>query len=57
MVDERSNERAIQSPTNERHCPDCAALARFTTSLLDVKRGKTVRLYRCDPCQKEIWDE
>jgi transposase-like protein len=57
MVDGYSNERTIQSSTTEKHCPSCAALARFTTSLLDVKRGKTVRLYRCDSCQKEIWDE
>jgi hypothetical protein len=30
---------------------------RFWMSLLDVKRAKLVPVYRCDPCQKEIWDD
>ena len=40
---------------SERHCPRCVVPARFITSLLDVKQGKIVQVYRCDPCQKEIW--
>ena len=41
----------------QRDCPACAEPARYMTSILDVKRDRLVRIFRCDPCKKEIWDE
>ena len=26
------------------------------TSILDVKRNKPVKIFRCDTCREEIWD-
>jgi transposase-like protein len=56
MVDLATSDQDVPQKTDPR-CPSCAASARFRMSLLDVKQGKLVRLYRCDRCQKEIWDE
>jgi uncharacterized protein with PIN domain len=56
MVELATSDQDIPQKTDPR-CPSCAAPARFNMSLLDVKRDKSVRLYRCDRCQKIIWDE
>jgi hypothetical protein len=38
-------------------CPEGAAVApRLILKFLDVRRGKTVRLYRCK-CGECIWDD
>jgi len=36
-------------------CPQCKMPARYFTSLLDVKRNRSVLIYRCDGCREEIW--
>ena len=38
-------------------CPKCAACSRLTHSILDSRRGKTVRLYRCAGCGECLWDD
>jgi hypothetical protein len=50
-------ERGVLQPPPAKPCPKCANPARFAMSLLDVRNDRFVRVYRCDPCQKEIWDE
>jgi hypothetical protein len=55
-VDQGEQWRPHQPPP-AKHCPKCANPVRFAMSLLDVRNDKFVRVYRCDPCQKEIWDE
>ena len=37
-------------------CPKCQSPARLFTSILDVKRNKPVKIFRCDTCREEIWD-
>lgn len=37
-------------------CPTCAAFPRLLHSMLDPRRGKTVRLYECR-CGERVWDE
>jgi uncharacterized protein with PIN domain len=41
----------------QRRCPRCAACSRLTHSILDPRRGKTVRLYRCAGCGECLWDD
>lgn len=38
-------------------CPNCAAFARLTHSILDSRRGTTVRLYHCGECGNRLWDD
>jgi hypothetical protein len=37
-------------------CPTCAALPRLTQSILDPRKGRTVRLYQCQ-CGERMWDD
>jgi hypothetical protein len=37
-------------------CPICAALPRLTHTMLDVRSGKTVRLYQCR-CGERVWED
>lgn len=37
-------------------CPTCAALPRLTQSILDPRKGRTVRLYQCQ-CGERVWDD
>ena len=37
-------------------CPSCNALAILVDTMLDPRKGKVVRLYRCS-CGERIWDE
>jgi hydrogenase maturation factor len=36
-------------------CPNCKTPSRYITSMLDVKRDRSVLIYRCDSCREEIW--
>src|SRR5215813_10266437 len=38
-------------------CPNCAAAPRLTHSILDSRRGTTVRLYHCSECGNRLWDD
>lgn len=43
----------------EQHrCPKCGALARTTrtTTFLDPRKGKSVRVFECQ-CGERIWDD
>ena len=55
MTDAMKDVHVWQTPV--RNCPTCTTPARYMTSILDVKRDRLVRLFRCDPCKKEIWDD
>lgn len=46
-----------QTQDGSPRCPSCAAFPRLTTSMLDVKRNKTVRLFTCGSCGERIWDD
>lgn len=56
MVDVKDGEE--RSSPQPRHCPVCNGPARkYMPPMLDLKRSRTVQLYRCDPCEKVIWDD
>lgn len=38
-------------------CPNCVAAPRLTHSILDSRRGTTVRLYHCSECGNRLWDD
>jgi formate dehydrogenase maturation protein FdhE len=40
----------------QRRCPVCAALPRLAQTMLDSRKGKTVRLFQCQ-CGETIWDD
>jgi hypothetical protein len=42
---------------NLRRCPKCAAPTRLTHTILDSRRGSTVRLFRCAACGDRLWDD
>jgi hypothetical protein len=53
------NEAELPKPQMQDHrprCPACAAFPRLAQSLLDTRKGKTVRLYQCR-CGERIWDD
>ena len=37
-------------------CKRCNEPTRFFTSILDVKRNKPIKVFRCDSCLAEHWD-
>jgi hypothetical protein len=37
-------------------CPSCNALPTLVDTMLDPRKGRIVRLYRCS-CGERIWDE
>ena len=39
------------------HCPACAERLSLVTQILDPRRGKTVRLFKCNKCGERIWEE
>jgi hypothetical protein len=47
------------SPTEnqQRRCPKCTAFSRFAHSILDSRRGITLRLYKCIACGEHLWDD
>ncbi|MDN4986659.1 hypothetical protein KUL72_12555 [Bradyrhizobium arachidis] len=36
-------------------CPTCKTPSRYITSMLDVRRDRSILIYRCDTCREEIW--
>jgi len=40
-----------------RRCPRCAVPARLTHTILDSRRGNTVRLFHCGVCGDRLWDD
>ncbi|MDH6261550.1 hypothetical protein [Bradyrhizobium sp. BR13661] len=36
-------------------CPACKTPSRYINSMLDVRRERSVLIYRCDACRKDIW--
>lgn len=47
---------AQQTQDQQPRCPACAAFPRLTQSVLDTRKGKTVRLYQCQ-CGELMWDD
>lgn len=49
----------IESPTDiwRLRCQQCAAHSWLSYSILDSRRGNTVRLYRCAACGEHVWDD
>jgi formate dehydrogenase maturation protein FdhE len=39
-----------QTQDHEQRCPACAASPQLIASTLDVKTGKTIRLFHCTQC-------
>ncbi|MGY4623257.1 hypothetical protein [Bradyrhizobium sp. USDA 4486] len=57
MTDDKEAE--LQKQQTQDHgprCPTCAAFPRLTQSLLDTRKGKTIRLFQCQ-CGERIWDD
>jgi hypothetical protein len=50
----RLNERSVIAAAPD--CPKCKRCVRLTDTLLDVRRGLIVHLYRCE-CGEIIWEE
>ena len=46
-----------QTATAEPRCPNCTAPPRLRHTLLDPRRGRTVRLFECSTCGEWIWDD
>ena len=40
-----------------RRCRKCTAFCRLTHSILDSRRGNTVRVYHCAACGERMWDD
>jgi hypothetical protein len=36
-------------------CPKCERDTRRLTSIFDVKRDRSVLIFRCDACREEVW--
>jgi hypothetical protein len=53
-IEGRLNERSVIAAAP--HCPKCKRCVRLTDTLLDVRRGLIVHLYRCE-CGEIIWEE
>lgn len=56
MVEETKAELPKQQTQDGPRCPTCAAFPRLAQSILDTRKGKTVRLYQCK-CGERIWDD
>lgn len=37
-------------------CPTCRKPTRLSTLIVDVEHARTVPVFFCDTCRKEIWD-
>jgi hypothetical protein len=44
-------------PKDCLRCPKCGAPARLTHTILDSRRGNTVRLFCCAICGDRLWDD
>ncbi len=38
-------------------CPNCATPLRLRQTMLDPRRGRTVRLFECGSCGERLWDD
>ncbi|MBM7484187.1 MULTISPECIES: hypothetical protein [Bradyrhizobium] len=36
-------------------CPKCERGTRCLTSIFDVRRERSVLIYRCDSCREDVW--
>jgi hypothetical protein len=43
-------------PQQPRLCDHCRIPATFKAEVLDVKRGRQVRVHQCTNCAKVIWE-
>jgi DNA-directed RNA polymerase subunit RPC12/RpoP len=46
-----------QMKHRQRRCPRCTVSYRLTYSILDSRRGRTVRLYQCADCGARLWED
>jgi transposase-like protein len=57
MAEEEQQVGAPQAQDVGPRCPSCAAPARRLTSILDVKNNRSIQIFRCDSCRKEVWED
>ncbi|MCK1655427.1 hypothetical protein IVA88_28940 [Bradyrhizobium sp. 149] len=36
-------------------CPKCETATRCLTSVFDVRRDRSILIYRCDACREDVW--
>jgi hypothetical protein len=56
MIDSREQLPPQRTQDRQRHCPVCAAVPRLAQTMLDSRKGSTVRLLQCQ-CGERIWDD
>jgi hypothetical protein len=56
MIDNREQLPAQRTQDRQRHCPVCAAVPRLAQTMLDSRKGETVRLLLCQ-CGERVWDD
>ena len=57
MAEKKQDELPTQQTQDrDQRCPVCAAVPQLIASTLDVKTGKTVRLFHCTGCG-ENWSD
>jgi hypothetical protein len=56
VIDEKeAKHHAPGRPQPAPSCPTCKTPARYVTSMLDVQRGRSILIFRCDDCREDIW--
>lgn len=46
-----------QQDHEDRRCPRCNAPSPWLATLLDIHKGKTVRIFKCGECGNLTWDD
>jgi len=53
---ERHSDRRVQKDERTVFCQTCASTPHLVVSILDTRKGRTVRLFECK-CGEMIWDD
>jgi formate dehydrogenase maturation protein FdhE len=53
---ERRSDNKVREDERMLFCPACASTPNLVISILDSRKGRTVRLFECG-CGEIIWDE